>query len=102
MREGLALQLGHHTGVAELLDVVDAGHAADHLLLAKLFQGLEVKMPETLVPAPCLIIPARGKAEGLCHLHMELVKAVASPVHLSEEVAASIPDAQHTVLDLHS
>ena len=35
-QEGPVLQLGHHTGVAELLDVVDAGHAADHLLLAEL------------------------------------------------------------------
>ena len=36
-REWPALQVGHHTGVAELLDVVDAGHAMDHLLLTKLF-----------------------------------------------------------------
>ena len=52
MREGPALQLGHHIGVLEVLDMVDAGHVADHLLLAELFQGLKVKMPEMLVPAP--------------------------------------------------
>ena len=92
-REGSALQLGHHTGVAELLDVVDVGHAVDHLLLVELFQCLKVKMPKTLVLAPHLIVPAHGKAEGLRHLHMEHVKAVASPVHLGEKVAASIPDA---------
>ena len=100
-REAPALPLGHHTGVAELLDVVDAGHAADHLLLAELFQGLEVKMPETLVLAPSLIVLAQGKAKGVCHLHMKHVKAVASPVHLGEKEAASIPAAQHVVLDLH-
>jgi hypothetical protein len=64
----------------------------DHLLLVELFQGLEVKMPETLVPAPRLIIPARGKVEELHHLHMEHVKAVASLVHLGEEAATSILD----------
>jgi hypothetical protein len=100
MREGLVLQLGHHTGVVELLDVVDAGHAVDHLLV-KLLQGFEVKVPKALVPAPCLIIPARGKTEGVRHLYMEHIKVVASPVHLGEKTAASIPDAQHTVLNLH-
>ena len=100
-REGLALQLGHHTGVAELLDVVDAGHAADHLLLVELLQGLEVKMPEALMPAPRLIVPARDKAKGVRHLHMKHIKAVASPVHLGEKAVTSILDAEHAVLDLH-
>jgi hypothetical protein len=81
--------------------VVDAGHAADHLLLAELLQGLEVKMPEALVPAPHLIVPARGKANGVRHLHMKHVKAVSSPVHLGEKTTTSIPDAQHAILDLH-
>ena len=80
--------------------MVDAGHAADHLL-AELFQGLEVKMPETLVPAPHFILLARGKAKGVRHLHMKHVKVVASPVHLGVKLVASIPDAQHAVLDLH-
>jgi hypothetical protein len=78
MREGPTLQLGHHTGVAELLDVVDAGHAVDHLHLAEMLQGFEVKVPEALVLVPRLIIPARGKTEGVCHLYMEHIKAVAS------------------------
>ena len=99
--EGPTLQLGHHIGVTELLDVVDAGHAADHLLLAELLQGFEVKVPEVLVPAPRLIIPAHGKVEGVRHLYMEHIKAVASPVHLGEKTTASILDAQHAVLNLH-
>ena len=101
MQEGPVLQHGHHIGVVELLNVVDAGHAMDHLLLAELFQGLKVKMPEILMPTPCLIVLASSKAKGVCHLHMKHVKAVASPVHLGEKEAASIPDAQHAVLDLH-
>jgi hypothetical protein len=39
----------------------------DHLLLADLLQGLEVKMPEALMLAPRLIVLACGKAEGLRH-----------------------------------
>jgi hypothetical protein len=50
-------------------------------------------MPETLVPAPHLIILVRGKVEGLRHLHMEHIKVVASPVHLGEKAATSILDA---------
>ena len=100
-REGPALQLGHHSGVVELFDVVDAGHAADHLLLAELLQGFEVKVPEELMLAPCLIIPTRGKAEGVHHLSMEHINVVASPVHLGEKTMTSIPDAQHAVLNLN-
>ena len=100
-REGPVLQPSHHTGVTQLIDVVDAGHAANHLLVAELLQGFEMKVPKTLVPAPRLIIPARGKTQGVRHLYMEHIKAVASPVHLGEKTAASILDAQHAVLILH-
>ena len=82
--------------------MVNAWHVADHLLLTELLQGVEVKMPETLVPAPRLIIPAHDKANGVRHLHMKHVKAVASPVHLGEKAATSILDTQHAVVDLHS
>jgi hypothetical protein len=37
MWEGTVPLFGHHTGVVELLDVVDVRQATDHLLLAKLF-----------------------------------------------------------------
>jgi len=52
-----------------------------------------VKVPEALMLAPRLIIPAHGKAEGLHHLYMEHIKAVASSVHLGEKTTASILDA---------
>ena len=60
-----------------------------------------MKVSEALMPAPRLIIPAHGKAEGLHHLYMEHIKAVASMVHLGEKMATSILDVQHTVLNLH-
>ena len=99
-QEGSALQLGHHIGVAELINVVDAGHATNHLL-AELLQGFEVKVPEMLMLAPRLIISTHGKTEGACHLYIEHIKAVASPVRLGEKTTACIPDAQHAVLNLH-
>ena len=54
-----------------------------------------------LMPASCLIVSACGKAEGMRHLHMKHIKAVASMVHLGKKAAASILDTQHSVLDLH-
>ena len=58
-------------------------------------------MPKALVTTPCLIILVHDKAKGVHHLHMKYVKAVASPVHLGKKATASIPDAQHAILDLH-
>lgn len=82
-REGPALLLCHHASVAELLDMVNVLHAMDNLL-AEPLQGFKVKEPEALMPAPCLIVLARDKAEGLRHLHMKHIKAVASPIHVGE------------------
>ena len=73
--------------------MVDTGQAVDHLLLAELLQGFEVKVPEVLMPVPCLIIPMHSKAERVHHLYMEHIKAVASSVHLGEKTVAPILDA---------
>ena len=81
--------------------MVNAGHATNHLLLAELFQGLKVEIPKMLAPAPCLIILASSTVEGLCHLHMEHIKAVASLVHLGKKASTSILDAQHATLDFY-
>ena len=51
-----------------------------------------MKVLEALVPAPCFIISARGKTEGVHHLYMEHIKVVASLVHLGEKTTTSIPD----------
>ena len=60
-----------------------------------------MKVPEVLVPAPCLFILACNKVEGVCHLYMEHIEVVASLVYLGEKTASSILDAQHAVLNLH-
>ena len=60
-----------------------------------------MKVPKALVPAPCLIISVGGKVEGVHHLYMEHIKAVSSLVHLGKKTVASIPNAQHAILNLH-
>ena len=90
--ERSALQLGHHASVAELLDVVDVGHAMGHSLLTKLLQDLEVKVPKTLMLVPCFVVLVHDKAKGVCHLHMNHINAVASQLHLGEKTVASILD----------
>jgi hypothetical protein len=59
------------TDVTELLHVVKALQASYHPLGTEPLQGLEVKVPEALVPLPRLIIPTSSKAEGLCYMHVE-------------------------------
>jgi hypothetical protein len=44
-----------HADVTELLHVVKAQHASYHPLGTEPLQGLEVKMPEVLVPLPRLV-----------------------------------------------
>jgi hypothetical protein len=54
-----------HTDVAELFHVVEARQASYHPLCTEPLQGLEVKVPEALVPLPHLVVPTSSKAEGL-------------------------------------
>jgi hypothetical protein len=63
--------LHQHADVAELLHVVNAWQASYHPLGTEPLQGLEVKVPEVLVPLPRLVVPTSSKAEGLCYLHVE-------------------------------
>jgi hypothetical protein len=91
-REGEPPLLGEDVGVAELLHVVDVPHGLDHLLLAELLQGLEVEVPKALVPPPSVIVVACCKTEGLRHLYVKDVEAVAPPVHLGEKATMAIPD----------
>jgi hypothetical protein len=43
---------GEDAGVAELLHVLDSRHALQHLLVAELFQGLEVEVPKVGLTQP--------------------------------------------------
>jgi hypothetical protein len=63
--------LHQHTDVAELLHVVKARQASYHPLGTEPLQGLELKVPEALVPLPRLVVLRSSKAEGLCYLHVE-------------------------------
>jgi hypothetical protein len=54
-----------------LLHVVKARQASYHPLGTEPLQGLEVKVPEAIVPLPRLVVPTSSKAEGLCYLHVE-------------------------------
>jgi hypothetical protein len=59
-----------------------------------------VKVPKALMPVPCHIISACGKAKRLRHMYMKHIKVVASLVHLGDKAVASVLDAQHTI-NLH-
>jgi hypothetical protein len=63
VEEKAPLVLGHHAGVAQLLDVVDLRHPTHHLLTPEFPERLEVEMPKPLVPKPGLIISMSGAPE---------------------------------------
>jgi hypothetical protein len=68
--------LRQHTDVAELLHMVKARQTSYHPLGTEPLQGVEVKVPEALVPLPRLIIPTSSKAEGLCYLYVEDIESI--------------------------
>jgi hypothetical protein len=96
------LVLGHHTGVTQLLNVVDVRHSTHHLLAPELPERLEVEMPKPLVPTPCLIISTSSEAEGPSHLHVKHVQPVVPAVDLGEKVTVAVPDLEHPSVNLHS
>jgi hypothetical protein len=63
--------LCQHTDVAELLNVIKARQTSYHPLGTEPLQGLEVKVLESLVSLPRLVVPTSSKTEGLCYLHVE-------------------------------
>jgi hypothetical protein len=68
--------LCQHANVAELLHVVKARQASYHPLSTEPLQGLEVKVPEPLVPLSRLVVPTSSKAEELCYLHVEDIESI--------------------------
>jgi hypothetical protein len=95
------LELGHHAGVVELLDVVDPRLPSYHLLAPELAQRLKVEVDEALMPAPALVVMASGKAYRPSDLHVEDVEPVAPTIDLSEEAPVRILDLEHPVVDHH-
>jgi hypothetical protein len=74
--------LRQHANVAELLHVVKAQQASYHPLGTEPLQGLEVKVPEALVPLPHFVILTSSKAEGLCYLYIEDIESIGASGYL--------------------
>jgi hypothetical protein len=79
--------------------MVKARQASYHPLGTEPLQGLEVKLPEALVPLPRLIVPMSNKAEGLFYLHVEDIESIGATGYLGKK--AMIPNPHESVLDLH-
>jgi hypothetical protein len=94
--------LCQHADIAELLHMVKARQASYHLLGTEPLQGLEVKMPEALVPLPCPVVPTSNKAARLCHLHIKDVKLIWTPAYLGNKATKGVPDPHDSLLDLHT
>jgi hypothetical protein len=102
LRKGEPPLLCQHTDVVELLHVVKARQTLYHPLGTEPLQGLEVKMPETLMPLLRLVVPISNKAEELCYLHVEDIESIGASGYLGKKAMMAIPNPHDSVLDLHT
>jgi len=93
--------LRQHTNITELLHMVKARQASHHLHGTKPLQGLEVKVPEALVPLPRLVVPMSSETKGLCHLHVEDIESICAFGYLGKKATTAVPNPHDPVLDLH-
>jgi hypothetical protein len=93
--------LHQHADVAELLHAVKSRQVSYHPLGTEPLQGLEVKVPEALMPLPRLVILTSSKTEGLCYLHVEDVESIGASSYLGKKTMMAIPNPHNSVLDLH-
>jgi hypothetical protein len=91
-----------YADVIKLLHVVKARQSSYHPLGTESFQGLEVKMPEALVPLPRLVVPMSSKVEGLCYMHVEDIESIGASGYLSKKAMMVIPNPHDSVLNLHT
>jgi hypothetical protein len=82
--------------------VVKARQASYHPLGTKPLQGLEVKVPEALVPLPRLVVPMSSKTEGLCYLYIEDIESIGASGYLGKKVTMTIPNPHDSVLNFHT
>jgi hypothetical protein len=82
--------------------VVKARQASYHSLGTEPLQGLEVKVPEALVPQSRLIVLTNSKAEGLCYLHVEDIESISASGYLGKKAMMAIPNPHDSILDLHT
>jgi hypothetical protein len=94
--------LHQHIDIVELLHVVKARQASYHPLGTEPLQGLEVKVPEALVPLPLLIVPTSSKTEGLYYLHVEDIESIGASGYLGKKATMVIPNPHDSILDLHT
>jgi hypothetical protein len=94
--------LRQHADITEPLHVVKARQASYHPLGTEPLQGLEVKVPKTLVPLPRLVVPMSSKVDGLCYLHVEDIEWIGASGYLSKKATMAIPNPHDSVLDLHA
>jgi hypothetical protein len=94
--------LHQHTDVAELLHVVKARQTSYYPLGIEPLQGLEVMVPEALVPLPHLIVPTSSKAEGLCYIHVEDIESIGASGYLGKKTMMVILNPHDSVFDLHT
>jgi hypothetical protein len=77
--------------------VVKAWQASYHPLGTEPLQGLEVKVPEALVPLPRLFVPTSSKADGFCYLHVEDIKSVGGSGYVGKKAMMTIPNPHDSV-----
>ena len=70
-------------------------------MLTELLQRLEVEVAELLVSVPLDVVLPCGEAPWRCGIKLEHVEVAEVVVLLGEEAPALVPDAKHSVLDLH-
>jgi hypothetical protein len=94
--------LRQHTDIVELLHMVKARQASYHPFGTEPLQGLEVKVPEALVPLLRLVVPTSSKAEGLCYLHVEDIESIGASGFLGKKAMMAISNPHDSILDLHT
>jgi hypothetical protein len=94
--------LRQHADVEELLHVVRTRQTSYHPLGTEPLQGLEVKVPEALVPLPRLVVPTSSKTERLCYLHVEDIESIDASGYLGKKAMMAISNPYDSILDLHT
>jgi hypothetical protein len=93
--------LRQHADIVELLHMIKARHASYHPLGTEPLQGVEVKVPEALVPLPRLV-PTSSKADGLRYLHIEDIESIGASDYIGKKATMAISNPHDSVLYLHT
>jgi hypothetical protein len=102
LEKGKPPLLHQYTDVTELLHMVKSRQASYHPLGTEPLQGLKMKVLESLVPLPCLVVLTSSKAEGLCYLHIEDAELISAFGYLGKKATMAIPNPQDSVFNLHT